>query len=156
MKRFNIIKKFNKVNDDFINSFFKEKNISKYKKYKILEKYNTNKDTLYYIEIIDFDNKKIKFKNFLDMIYYLNDLKKYLVMYITFLIILSGYFTVMLINNLKNWESSLINTSFIICSFFLIYYFFINIKDFNNLIKEIKNDNKIYLEEIKNDNLIDL
>lgn len=82
MKRFNIIKKFNKVNDDFINSFFKEKNISKYKKDKIL----------------------------------------------------------------KNWESS----------FFLIYYFFINIKDFNNLIKEIKNDNKIYLEEIKNDNLIDL
>ena len=32
MKRFNIVKKFNKVNDDFIDNFFKEKNISKEKK----------------------------------------------------------------------------------------------------------------------------
>lgn len=156
MKRFNIVKKFNKVNDDFIDNFFKEKNISKEKKEEILKKYNNNKNKFYYIEIINLDNKKIKFKNFLDMMKYLQALIKALTMVSIWSLTFSVGSTVILINNSKSWDSILFYTSLTISSLFVVYFLFKNIKELSDLIKEIESDNKVYLEERKNDNLIDV
>jgi hypothetical protein len=156
MKRFNIVKKFNKVNDDFIDNFFKEKNISKEKKEEILEKYNNNKNKFYYIEIIDLDNKKIKFKNFLDMLKYLQGLIRALTMFSIWSLTFSVFSTVILINNSKSWDNILFYTSLTVSSLFVVYFLFKNIKELSNLIKEIESDNKVYLEERKNDNLIDV
>ncbi len=158
MKKFRMIKKCNKVNECFINNFFKEINISKDKKEQILEKYNNNKDSLYCIELIEVDVKKIKFQNLSEIINYFNGLIKFFIFFLIISFSLSGIFTILLINNFKsfNFDSILINISVMFVSFFFVYLFYINIKDFKNLVNEIKNDNKVYLEEVKNDTIIDV